>query len=150
MGRLKRINPSGRSNGVGINLSPTIINYYFGNNEIRQIIDKGFERRFIYYDRLLQPIYEKLVVRPKANSQLPLYSITTKQYDALGRVSFQSLPYETENTDDGTRFTYDALGRLKREYSTFDGSVETKYDYGSDNCTHVTDCLLYTSDAADE
>jgi hypothetical protein len=137
MGRLKRINPSSDE----ISLSPTIINYYFGNDEIRQIIDKGYERRFVYYDRLYRPIMEKLMVRPKTSTQTALYSVTTTQYDGLGRVKFKSLPFETENTEDGTDFTYDALGRvLTTSLESGVMSTTTSTAYLSDNCTERRRC----------
>ena len=139
MGRLKRVNPS----AVDIGKSPTIINYYFGNDEIRQIIDKGYERRFVYYDRMFRPIMEKLEVRPMTSSQVPLYSVTTTEYDALGRVKFKSLPYETENTTNGMTYAYDALGRALTTTTSVPGSgisdITTSIAYLAGNCTEATD-----------
>jgi RHS repeat-associated protein len=64
----------------------------------------------------------RTVVNPPTNDDPP--TITTTRYDALGRKVFESLPFT--DTEVGTSYTYDALGRMKTK--TFAGKTTT-YSY---------------------
>ena len=134
MGRLTRILPS----NVEKNKAQTNVTNFFYGGVPKQFVDKGWERQQVIYDSLFRAIQDTRVARPKPDT-LPIPNkVTTTRYDGLGRTIFKSLAYETANTQDGIAYEYDALGRVKREYSTIDLNIETKYDYLADNCTKVT------------
>lgn len=54
---------------------------------------------------------------------------TDIDYDAYGRVSYRSLPYESSST--GTAMQYDGLGRLTRQ--TYDAGGFTRFEYSGHN-----------------
>ena len=53
---------------------------------------------------------------------------TTTRYDALGRKTFESLPFEG-TAEVGTTYTYDALGRVRRVLRG--NGQETTYTHGN-------------------
>ncbi len=63
------------------------------------------------------------VVNPPTANDPP--TVTTTDYDALGRKVFQSLPFT--DSEVGTSYTYDALGRVKTKTTA---GKTTTYSYG--------------------
>jgi len=145
-GRVTKIIPH-QNVAPAITRLPTTINYYYSGDGVSQVqggmyqmIQQGYAREIVRYDSLLRP-YEEITI----DRQQAYYSYVNTEYDGIGRVSFKSFPDRHRNFNDGTRFTYDALGRMLSSVETVGSGASTIYDYLSNNRTAKTDAEGHTT-----
>lgn len=132
-GRLTRINLPG-------SWKDTFIVYTPGAGTLEQRASRGAYRVTTTYDALLRPtvLREQALLDGGGN----IYRFT--QYDNMGRVALESLPYTWNHTNPkGIATTYDALGRKDTVTETAWGGGSTSYTYLAGNHIRMTDPLNY-------
>jgi len=130
MGRLKRIDPPGAF------WSDTTITYDFTDG-VSQTITRGAARTTVTYDTMYRPV----LVKTEDTSGGGLTTYINTEYDGLGRAIFTSRPSTSASSINGTRTTYDGLGRVTQTLDTAINTPITSTEYLSGNRMRVTDAL---------
>ncbi len=127
MGRLTLINPPG-------SWANTSISYDFSGGGAVQTITQGQSKTTITYDAMFRPMLERSQALDTGWS-----SYVNREYDTLGRVSFESQPSSSATTTAGIDFTYDGLGRIKTEAETVSPFVTQTHNYYNEHRHQITD-----------
>jgi RHS repeat-associated protein len=123
VGRIKSITPPVGRNAITFNYSNL-------GNGITQQAKMGGLTVTTDYDQMYRP---RLVTQ---DSGITTYTKT--DFDALGRVSFQSWPSSSSIASEGTETSYDGLGRIIQTRENVSPYATTMTDYLSSNKTKVT------------
>ncbi|MDJ0919603.1 MAG: RHS repeat-associated core domain-containing protein [Henriciella sp.] len=113
----------------------TTISYTTSASGITATSTRGNSRSIITYDSYTRPkLIQEIDLTGHSSS---VYNKTT--YDALGQVTFTSLPSNSSNPTAGTNTTYDALGRVTQTAETMAPFATMSTQYKPDNEVWVTD-----------
>lgn len=115
----------------------TSVSYTYSGGNLLQTVTKGMERTTNTFDAMLRPT--KVLREDLAGSLGSIQSI--KNYDAMGRETFASLPGIGAPSVYGKTTSYDAFGRVLTTTETAPGGGTTNYTYLAGNKTRVTDPL---------
>ena len=115
--------------------APTSITYNQLGSGLTQILVRDDLRTTITYDGLHRPILIK--EEDTSGDAADIYTKTT--YDALNRLTFESLPSASVNPTEGMETLFDALGRIEERRQTMAPFASTKYEYLTGNEVRVTD-----------
>ncbi|MEL7492043.1 MAG: RHS repeat-associated core domain-containing protein [Pseudomonadota bacterium] len=113
----------------------TTLSYSLSNGVTLQTATRGPTRTTTYYDGFLRPYRVK--TQPLSGGGQTTYVRT--EYDALGRVTFTSLPSTAFTPTEGAATTYDALGRVTSVSENIFPYATTTTQYLSGNRIEVTD-----------
>ena len=113
----------------------TTLSYSLSNGVTLQTATRGPARTTTYYDGMLRPYRVK--TQPLSGGGQTTYVRT--EYDALGRVTFTSLPSTAFTPTEGATTTYDALGRVTSVAENIFPYATTTTRYLSGNRIEVTD-----------
>jgi RHS repeat-associated protein len=115
----------------------TSVSYTYSGGNLLQTVTKGTERITNTYNAMLQPtkILREDIYGGLSNIQ------SIKNYDAMGREIFASLPGFGAPSSYGKATTYDAFGRVLTVQETAPGGGTTNYTYLAGNKVRVTDPL---------
>ncbi len=115
----------------------TSVSYTYSGGNLLQTVTKGWDRTTNTFDAMLRPT--KIVREDLSGSDGVIQSI--KNYDAMGREIFASLPGIGAPSVYGKATTYDAFGRVLSTQETAPGGGITNYTYLAGNKVRVTDPL---------
>ena len=111
------------------------IQYPSVDNMLQQVVTRGSESTQVWLDSMLRP-YKKYF-GPISGGGVGRYKLT--EYDAMGRVAWESFDTVDELTSDGVETAYDALDRVTNVRETVAPFAEVTTEYLSNNRLKVTD-----------
>lgn len=116
----------------------TIVSYHnLGSQDFYRSIVRGTKETVEWFDSM----FRLRLVRENPISGGGVTSYIKTDYDALGRLTFTSLPSISSNPTKGTNTQFDGLGRVTQTRENYSPFVTTTTDYQPGNLMVVTDPL---------